>query len=52
MQKKRTFMTAPDMMMVEDEDEEKKPPIVPVEMEPKRDIYDEYNEMLKDIVAA
>eukprot|EP00350_Pseudokeronopsis_sp_OXSARD2_P004596 CAMPEP_0170552878 /NCGR_PEP_ID=MMETSP0211-20121228/10771_1 /TAXON_ID=311385 /ORGANISM="Pseudokeronopsis sp., Strain OXSARD2" /LENGTH=41 /DNA_ID= /DNA_START= /DNA_END= /DNA_ORIENTATION= len=41
------------MMVFEDENEEKKPSIaMPVEIEPKGDIFDEYNEMLKDIVAA
>jgi hypothetical protein len=52
MQKKRTFMTAPDMVILDDEDsdkEEKNKPII-IPMESKQDIFDEYTTMLKDIV--
>ena len=45
MQKKRTFMTAPDMMMVDDDEEsegEQQPPPVIDVFQPKQDIFDEY----------
>jgi hypothetical protein len=43
MKKKRTFMTAPDMV-VEEEDIEEPPP-----KEEEPDIFEEYNAMLMDI---
>ncbi len=55
MQKKRTFMTAPDMIVESESDEENKPPIVqqPLIIEqPKQDILDEYNQMLKEVLDA
>eukprot|EP00347_Sterkiella_histriomuscorum_P000856 403374257 len=52
MQKKRTFMTAPEMMVEESDGEEQQhqpPPPVDVYQQPKQDIFDEFNEMLREV---
>lgn len=51
MQKKRTFMTAPDMIVESESDEENQPPPNIPEL-PKQDIFDEYNQMLKEVLDA
>lgn len=49
MQKKRTFMTAPDMMVEESEEEEQPEKPVDLFQQPKPDIFEEYAEMLREV---
>ncbi|CDW83066.1 UNKNOWN [Stylonychia lemnae] len=49
MQKKKTFMTAPDMYVEESEEEVEQPPPPEDLYQPKQDIFDEFNEMIKEV---
>lgn len=51
MQRKRTFMTAPDMIVDDDDEDQPIPAPVPF-IESPTDIFDEYNSMLKDVLDA
>ena len=48
MQKKRTFMTAPDMVVESDSDDDQSKQ--QFSMVPPKDIFEEYQDMLKDVL--
>lgn len=49
MQKQRTFMTAPNVVVVQDPESEEDEDEEPQEEPEKKDLLEEYNDMLKDV---